>query len=120
MSEIAILKAFSDLPDVCRGQGRRHSIPLCLAIFTLAVVEGNQRYTTVYSSSNLAYELEKLGHQVEIFEGSPRFGGRIWTHRFGDASDAPYGEMGAMRISKEHQHTLHYIHEMGLGDKLST
>mgnify|MGYP003402333593 CR=1 FL=1 len=66
-----------------------------------------------------AYELKKFGHQVEIFEGSHRLGGRVWTHRFGDASDAPYGELGAMRIPKEHQHTLHYIHEMGLGHKLS-
>ncbi|HEY9768674.1 MAG TPA: FAD-dependent oxidoreductase [Coleofasciculaceae cyanobacterium] len=66
-----------------------------------------------------AYELEKLGHQVEIFEGSSRIGGRIWTHRFGDEPDAPYGELGAMRIPKEHQHTLHYVREMGLEDKLS-
>ena len=65
-----------------------------------------------------AYELEKLGHQVEILEGSSRIGGRIWTHRFGDRPDAPYGELGAMRIPKEHQHTLHYVYEMGLGDKL--
>ena len=65
-----------------------------------------------------AYELEKLGHQVEIWEGSNRIGGRVWTHRFGDEPDAPYGELGAMRIPKEHQHTLHYIYEMGLGHKL--
>lgn len=65
-----------------------------------------------------AYELEKLGHQVEILEGSPRIGGRVWTHRFGDESDAPYGELGAMRIPMEHKHTLHYIYEMGLEDKL--
>ncbi len=65
-----------------------------------------------------AYELEKLGHQVEILEGSPRIGGRVWTHRFGDESDAPYGELGAMRIPMEHKQTLHYIYEMGLEDKL--
>jgi monoamine oxidase len=65
-----------------------------------------------------AYELERLGHQVEIIEGSPRIGGRIWTHRFGDEPGAPYGELGAMRIPSEHKHTLHYVHEMGLGDKL--
>ena len=28
-----------------------------------------------------AYELERLGHEVEILEGSPRIGGRVWTHR---------------------------------------
>jgi monoamine oxidase len=65
-----------------------------------------------------AYELERLGHQVDIIEGSPRIGGRVWTHRFGDGLDAPYGELGAMRIPKEHRHTLHYIYEMGLRHKL--
>jgi hypothetical protein len=47
MSQIAILEAFSDLPDVRRGQGRRHTIPLCLAIFTLAVVAGNQGFLAI-------------------------------------------------------------------------
>lgn len=47
MSEIAILEAFSDLPDVRRGQGKRHSVPLCLAIFTLAVVAGNQGFLAI-------------------------------------------------------------------------
>jgi monoamine oxidase len=65
-----------------------------------------------------AYELERLGHEVEIMEGSPRIGGRIWTHRFGNEKDAPYAELGAMRIPSDHQHTLHYVHKMGLGDKL--
>lgn len=32
-----------------------------------------------------AYELERLGHQVEIIEGNSRIGGRVWTHRFGDS-----------------------------------
>ncbi|MBD2775825.1 flavin monoamine oxidase family protein [Iningainema tapete] len=65
-----------------------------------------------------AYELEKLGHQVDIMEGSPRIGGRVLTHRFGNESDAPYAELGAMRIPKSHEHTLHYVSEMGLDDKL--
>lgn len=47
MSQIAILDAFNDLPDVRRGQGKRHSIPLCLAIFTLAVVAGNQGFLAI-------------------------------------------------------------------------
>jgi hypothetical protein len=47
MSRIAILEAFADLPDVRRGQGRRHSIPLCLAIFTLSVVAGNQGFLAI-------------------------------------------------------------------------
>ena len=65
-----------------------------------------------------AYELESLGHSVDIMEGSPRVGGRVWTHRFGNEKDAPYAELGAMRIPGDHQHTLHYVQELGLSDKL--
>lgn len=65
-----------------------------------------------------AYELERLGHEVEIIEGSPRIGGRVWTHRFGNSPDAPYAELGAMRIPSDHKMTLHYVHEMGLSHKL--
>jgi len=65
-----------------------------------------------------AYELERLGHTVDIMEGSPRVGGRVWTHRFGNEIDAPLAELGAMRIPGDHQHTLHYVKEMGLADKL--
>ncbi|MEC4813116.1 MAG: NAD(P)/FAD-dependent oxidoreductase [Scytonema sp. PMC 1069.18] len=65
-----------------------------------------------------AYELEQLGHEVEILEGSPRIGGRVWTHRFGDQPDAPYAELGAMRIPSDHELTLHYVQKMGLNDKL--
>ncbi len=65
-----------------------------------------------------AYELERLGHQVDVIEGSPRIGGRIWTHRFGCSPEASYGELGAMRISSDHKCVLHYIHTMGLSNKL--
>ncbi len=65
-----------------------------------------------------AYELERLGHEVEIIEGSSRVGGRVWTHRFGKDNNAPYAELGAMRIPSSHHHTLHYVNEMGLSDKL--
>ena len=44
MDQVAILKAFSDMPDARRTQGKRHSIALCLAIFTLAVAAGNQGF----------------------------------------------------------------------------
>ncbi len=40
MSHLAILDAFSDLPDSRRGEGRRHSQALCLALFTLAITAG--------------------------------------------------------------------------------
>ncbi len=44
MPEIAILEVFADLSDRRRKQGKRHSIPLCLALFTLAVAAGNQGF----------------------------------------------------------------------------
>lgn len=65
-----------------------------------------------------AYELERLGHTVDIIEGSSRIGGRVWTHRFAEGENAPYAELGAMRIPSDHSATLHYVKEMGLSDKL--
>ena len=47
MSEIAILEVFAGLPDRRRKQGKRHSIPLCLALFTLAVAAGNQGFLAI-------------------------------------------------------------------------
>ena len=47
MSEIAILEAFSGMPDHRRKQGTRHSLQLCLALFTLAVVAGNQGFLAI-------------------------------------------------------------------------
>lgn len=65
-----------------------------------------------------AYELEQLGCQVEILEGSNRIGGRVWTRRFGAGADTPYGEFGAMRIPQEHDLVRHYINDLGLGDRV--
>jgi hypothetical protein len=47
VSEIAILQAFEGLPDLRRAQGKRHSVPLCLALFTLSVAAGNQGFQAV-------------------------------------------------------------------------
>ena len=47
MDQVAILKAFSDIPDARRTQGKRHSVALCLAIFTLAVAAGNQGFLAI-------------------------------------------------------------------------
>lgn len=58
-----------------------------------------------------AYELLKLGHQVEILEASDRVGGRVYTHRFGSGE---YHEFGAMRIPASHDYTRHYIREFNL------
>ena len=44
MSEIALLDVFEGMPDNRRKQGKRHSLPLCLALFTLAVAAGNQGF----------------------------------------------------------------------------
>ncbi|MFS8096715.1 FAD-dependent oxidoreductase [Lentzea alba] len=65
-----------------------------------------------------AYELEQLGHQVEVIEASERLGGRVYTHRFGAGPDAPLVELGAMRIPANHRHTLDYIEKLGLSHKL--
>ncbi len=46
--EIAILGAFSGMPDHRRKQGKRHSLQLCLALFTLAVVAGNQGFLAIW------------------------------------------------------------------------
>ena len=47
MSQIAILEAFADLRNIRRGQGRKHSVALCLAIFTLGVAAGNQGFLAI-------------------------------------------------------------------------
>ena len=52
-----------------------------------------------------AYELQKLGHSVEVIEASDRIGGRVFTHPF---KDGQYNELGAMRIPANHDYTRHY------------
>ena len=47
MHQVAILEAFADMPDPRRGQGKRHAVALCLAIFTLAVVAGNRGFLAI-------------------------------------------------------------------------
>jgi DDE_Tnp_1-associated len=47
VSEIAIIDAFSGMSDHRRKQGRRHSLQLCLALFTLAVVAGNHGFLAI-------------------------------------------------------------------------
>lgn len=65
-----------------------------------------------------ACELESLGHRVTVLEGSERIGGRVYTHRFGTAHDAPYAELGAMRIPSSHELTMRYVTELGLRSAL--
>ncbi len=42
MSGIEIIKAFAGLEDPRRRAGQRHNLPLCLALFTLAIAAGNK------------------------------------------------------------------------------
>ncbi|MFD7661811.1 flavin monoamine oxidase family protein [Streptomyces sp. NPDC059788] len=66
-----------------------------------------------------AYELERLGHHVEVIEASRDIGGRIHTHRFpGDGQAGPFAELGAMRIPAGHRLTMHYIAELGLQNQV--
>lgn len=65
-----------------------------------------------------AHELEELGHEVEVLEGSERLGGRVYTHRFGEGDTVPFVELGAMRIPTKHRHTVDYIGKLGLAPKL--
>lgn len=44
MSQLAIVEAFSTLPDTRRIAGQRHTQALCLALFTLAVTAGNHGF----------------------------------------------------------------------------
>jgi monoamine oxidase len=59
-----------------------------------------------------AYELEQLGHSVTLLEADAKHvGGRVRTHTF---ADGRRGELGAMRIPKEHTLTRDYVKAFGL------
>jgi hypothetical protein len=47
MSQLAIVEAFSALPDTRRTAGQRHPQGLCLALFTLAVTAGNRGFLAI-------------------------------------------------------------------------
>ena len=44
---IEIVEAFANIPDVRQASGKRHSVALCLALFTLAVVAGNRGFLAI-------------------------------------------------------------------------
>jgi monoamine oxidase len=87
-----------------------------------ASVEGDTKRITIIGAGIAglvaAYELEQLGHHVEILEGSRRIGGRIHTHRFRSGPAAPLIELGAMRVPTKHRNTMRYITKFGLIDKV--
>lgn len=47
MSQAAILEAFAELKDPRRRAGQRHTLPLCLALFTLAIAAGNKGFLAI-------------------------------------------------------------------------
>ncbi|MCY7408240.1 MAG: transposase family protein [Alkalinema sp. CAN_BIN05] len=47
MSTLAIVCAFSALPDLLRGAGKRHDQALCLALFTLAISAGCKGFIAI-------------------------------------------------------------------------
>lgn len=47
VSEIEIIKAFVDIKDPRRRAGQRHNLPLCLALFTLAIAAGNKGFLAI-------------------------------------------------------------------------
>jgi hypothetical protein len=63
MQQAAILEAFADLSDPRRRAGQRHSQPLCLALFTLAITAGNKGFLAIGDWIR-AYQVEL----VELFE----------------------------------------------------
>src|ERR1043165_1775302 len=58
-----------------------------------------------------AYELQRRGFDVVVYDRDSRPGGRVRTHRFWDGTHV---ELGAMRIPGNHHCTLHYVTEFGL------
>ncbi|PZD71324.1 hypothetical protein C1752_06603 [Acaryochloris thomasi RCC1774] len=47
MSSLAIIDAFSALPDVRRTAGLRHQKAFCLALFTLSIAAGNRGFLSI-------------------------------------------------------------------------
>ena len=66
-----------------------------------------------------AYELERLGHSVQVLESRLSVGGRVRTHGFtGRGARGPLVELGAMRIPASHRSTMEWIDRLGLSDRL--
>lgn len=64
MCDTAIIQAFEGMPDYRRTQGKRHSLSLCLALFTLAIAAGNQGFEAI--GDWLKYHREELTQLFEV------------------------------------------------------
>ena len=60
-----------------------------------------------------AFELRRLGHDVQVLEGQLRAGGRVQTVREPFA-DQLYADVGAARIPENHDWTMHFIERYNL------
>lgn len=60
-----------------------------------------------------AYSLMKAGVDCEIFEGSERLGGRMFTKRKFNA-DGMFCELGGELVDTNHRHLIALCHEVGL------
>jgi hypothetical protein len=47
VSQIEIIEAFAGLEDPRRSAGQRHTLPLCFALFTLAIAAGNKGFLAI-------------------------------------------------------------------------
>lgn len=63
------------------------------------------------------YLLQTLGMEPVILEAASRVGGRVRTLRTEHGEHELYGELGAMRIPRDHHHTRHLVAQMGLALK---
>ncbi|MFI1186551.1 flavin monoamine oxidase family protein [Streptomyces californicus] len=61
-----------------------------------------------------AYELQRRGFDVTVYECGNRPGGRVRTHRFWDGT---YADLGAMRIPANHHCVLHYVSRFNLATR---
>ncbi|TAH25770.1 MAG: flavin monoamine oxidase family protein [Cytophagales bacterium] len=80
-----------------------------------------------------AYELNKLGYEVQILEARARSGGRVWTVRKGTSEteidgklqtctfdEGQYLNAGAGRIPHHHEISLKYCKELGIAMEVFT
>ena len=74
-----------------------------------------------------AYELQRAGYSVQVFEGNNRVGGRVWTVRGGDTvvqtgrpdqhcsfDKGLYLNAGAARLPTHHHLMMGYAHSLGV------